>query len=99
MYIGWHGGLTVTGNDQELIVLAHLVNGHVGESSDNLLLRWEVCALLELKVADGSAKGKVAVNSAKVDESTGCADAGLLALILGLVVERKRLCAALDAED
>lgn len=90
---------TVTSDDQELVVLAHLVNGHVGESSDDLLLRREVCALLELKIADSSAKGKVAVNSAKVDESTGCADAGLLALVLGLVVEGERLRAALDAED
>jgi len=90
---------TVTGDDQELVVLAHLVNGHVGESSDDLLLRWEVCALLELKVTDSSAEGKVAVDSAEVDEATGCADAGLLALVLGLVVEGERLCAALDAED
>jgi hypothetical protein len=90
---------TVTSNNKELVVFAHLVDSHVGESSDNLLLRWEVCALLELKVADSSAKRKVAVDSPKVDEATGCADAGLLALILGLVVERKRLRAALDAED
>jgi hypothetical protein len=75
------------------------VNGHVGESSDYLLLRREVCALLELKVSDSSAKGKVAVNSAKVDEATGCADAGLLALVLRLVVEGEGLGAALDAED
>lgn len=90
---------TVTGDDQELVVLAHLVNGHVGESSDDLLLRWEICALLELKVTDSSGESEVAVDSAKVDETAGCADAGLLALVLGLVVERKRLRAALDAED
>jgi hypothetical protein len=90
---------TVTGDDQELVVLAHLVNGHVGESSDDLLLRREVCALLELKVANSSAKSEVAVDSAKVDEATGCADASLLALVLGLVVEGEGLGAALDAED
>lgn len=90
---------TVTGDDEELVVLAHLVDGHVGESSDDLLLRWEVCALLELKVADGSAESEVAVDSAKIDEATGGADAGLLALVLRLVVEGERLCAALDAKD
>ena len=75
------------------------MDGHVGESSDDLLLRWEVRALLELKVANSSAEGKVAVNSAKVDEAASCADAGLFALVLGLVVEGKGLRAALDAED
>ena len=93
------GQPTIAGNDQELIVLAKLVNGHIRERSDDLLLRREVCALLELKVTDSSAEGKVAVDSAEVDEATGCADAGLLALVLGLVVEGERLCAALDAED
>ena len=102
MLISNFGGIpqpTIAGNDQELVILAHLVDGHIGERSDDLLLRWEVCALLELKVADSSAKGKVAVNSAKVDEATGGADASLLALVLGLVVEGEGLGAALDAED
>jgi hypothetical protein len=78
---------TIAGNDKELIVLSHLVNGHIRESSDDLLLRREICALLELKVTDGSAECEVAVHAAKVDEATCCANASLLALVLGLVVE------------
>ena len=90
---------TIAGNNQELIVLAKLVDGHVGERSDDLLLRREVCALLELKVTNGSAEREVAVHTTKVDEATCSANASLLALILGLVIEGERLSAALDAED
>jgi len=90
---------TIAGNDQELIILAHLVNGHIGECSDDLLLRRKIGALLELKVADSSAECKIAVHTTKVDETTSGANASLLALVLGLVVEGKRLCAALNAKD
>ena len=90
---------TITGNDEELIILTHLVDGHIREGSDDLLLRREIRALLELKVADSSAEGQVTVDSAKVDKATCCADARLLAFVLGLVVEGQRLRAALDAED
>jgi hypothetical protein len=90
---------TIAGNDQELIVLAKLVNGHIRERSDDLLLRREVCALLELKVTDSSAECKVAVHTTEVDKATCSANASLLALVLGLVVEGERLCAALDAEN
>ena len=90
---------TIAGNDQELVILSHLVDSHIRERSDNLLLRREVRALLELKVTDSSAECKVAVHATKVDETTCGANASLLTLILGLVVEGERLCAALDAED
>ena len=90
---------TIAGNNQELIILAKLVDGHVGERSDDLLLRREVCALLELKVTNSSAEREVAVHTTKVDEATCSANASLLALILGLVIEGERLSAALDAED
>ena len=75
------------------------MDGHVGERSDDLLLRREVFALLELKVTNSSAEREVAVHTTKVDEATCSANASLLALILGLVVEGERLSAALDAED
>ena len=75
------------------------MNGHVRECSYDLLLRREVCALLELKVTDSSAEREVAVHTTEVDEATCSANASLLALVLGLVVEGERLCAALDAED
>jgi hypothetical protein len=83
------GGLrpTVTSNNKELIVLSHLVNGHIRESGDDLLLRREICALLELKVTDSSAECEVAVHAAKVDKATCCANTSLLAFVLGLVVE------------
>lgn len=90
---------TIAGNNQEFIIFAKLVDGHVGERSDDLLLRREVCALLELKVTNSSAEREVAVHTTKVDEATCSANASLLALILGLVVEGERLSAALDAED
>lgn len=89
---------TIASNDEELIILSHLVHGHIGEGSDDLLLRRKICALLELKVTNSSAECEVAVHAAKVDEATCCTDASLLALVLGLVVEREWLCAALDAE-
>lgn len=75
------------------------MDGHVGESGDDLLLRREIRALLELKVANGSAQREVTVYSAKIDKATGCANASLLAFILRLVIEGKRLRAALDAKD
>lgn len=75
------------------------MDGDIGERSNDLLLRRKIGTLLELKVANSSAQRKVAVHSAEVDEATGGADASLLALILGLVVEGKRLRAALDAKD
>ena len=75
------------------------MDGHIRESSDDLLLRREICALLELKVANSSAECEVAVDTAKVDKATCGADTSLLALVLGLVVEGKRLRAALDTED
>lgn len=71
---------------------------HIRECSDDLLLRREIRALLELKVADSSAEGEVAVHSAEIDETACRANASLLALVLGLVVEGERLCAALDAK-
>lgn len=90
---------TVACNDEELVVFAKFVLRHVGERSDNLLLRGKIGALLELEIANGSAEGKVAIHATKVNESTRSADACLLALILRLVVKRERLRTALYAED
>jgi hypothetical protein len=49
-----HKGLTVAGNNEELVVLVDVVDLDVGEGSDYLLLRRKICALLELEVADGT---------------------------------------------
>lgn len=47
------------------------MNGDIGESSDDLLLRRKVGALLEFKVSDGARKSQVSVDTAKVDETAG----------------------------
>jgi hypothetical protein len=90
---------TITSNDKELVVVSEFVNSHFGESSDNLLLRREIRALLELKVTNRTAQSEVAIDTAKVDETASGANSCLLALILGLVVEGEWLCAALDTEN
>lgn len=53
--------------------------GHVGVSRDNLLLGSELCALLELEVADSSGQGKVAVDTTEVDEPASGSDSCLFA--------------------
>jgi len=70
---------TVTSNDDELVVVGNVVNGDLWKGSDDLLLRWEVGALLEFEIANGAREGEVAVDSAKVDKSTGCANSCLFA--------------------
>lgn len=113
---------TITGDDKEFIVIAEVVNGHIGESGDNLLLGGQFGALLELEVTNGSRESKVAVDTAKVDKAAGGTDTSLLALgdiskviqkrkgcnwtwnsdqltlVLGLVVKREGLSAALNTE-
>lgn len=91
--------LTIASNDKKLIIICVLVNSHIWERCDNLLLRREICALLEFEVAQGSAERKVAVDSAEIDKAACCANTRLLAFILGFVVEREGFRAALDAED
>ena len=70
---------TITGDDKEFIVIAQVVNSHIGESGDNLLLRGQFGALLELEVTNGSRESKVAVDTAKVDKAAGGTDTGLFA--------------------
>jgi hypothetical protein len=70
---------TITGNDEEFIVIGQVVNSHIGESSDNLLLGGQFGTLLELEVTNGSRESKIAVNTAKVDKAAGGTDTSLLA--------------------
>lgn len=72
---------------------------NVGEGSDDLSLRGQLGDLLELKVTNGAGQGKVAVDTAKVDKTTGGGDTVLLGLELGLVVFGEGLGAALDTKD
>lgn len=71
--------LTVTGDHQELIVVRQVVYVHVGVCGDDLLLGSELCALLELEIADSSGQGEVAVDTTEVDETAGGGDSRLLA--------------------
>lgn len=55
------------------------MSDNIGECGNDLLLGRKVGALLELKIANGTRQGKVAIDTTKVDEATGSADAGFLA--------------------
>lgn len=55
------------------------MDSHIGISGNDLLLRRQVGALLELEIADGTGKGEVAVDTTKVDEAAGGANSCLLA--------------------
>ena len=91
--------LTIAGNDKELVVVRMFVHGHLRKCSDNLLFRRQVCALLELEIANSSAERKIAVDSAKVDEAASRTYTRLLAFILRLVIEGERFRTAFYAED
>ena len=51
---------------------------NVGEGGNDLLLGWELWALLELEVTDCAGQGKVAVDAAEINEATGSLDPCLL---------------------
>ena len=70
---------TVTCNDQEFIIVRNLMGDHVREGSDNLLLGREICALLEFEIANCTGQCKVAIDTAKVDKTSGGTDPCLLA--------------------
>jgi len=69
---------TITSNDDKFIVVGKLVHSDIREGRDNLLLWRQVCTLLELEITNGAGKGKVSVDTAKVDEPTSCSNARLL---------------------
>jgi hypothetical protein len=71
--------LTVTSKHNELIVVGKVVNSHIGVSGNDLLLRRQVGALLELEVTDSTGKGEVAVDTTKIDKAAGGANSCLLA--------------------
>jgi hypothetical protein len=54
------------------------VDLNVGESSDDLLLRGKIGALLELEVTYRAGESEVAVDAAEVDESSSSLNACLL---------------------
>lgn len=77
--LAWASKRTVTGNDQEFIIFGNVVDRDVRICGDNLLFRRETGALLELEITNGARQGQVAIDAAKVDETTGRANPCLLA--------------------
>lgn len=55
------------------------MNGHIGVCGDDLLFGRELRALLEFEVTDSTGQGKVAIDTAEIDEATSSRDTGLLA--------------------
>jgi hypothetical protein len=76
--LGANKGLTITRDHQELVILVDVVYLDVWERGDYLLLGRKVGALLELKVAYRTREGKVAIDTAKVNEATSCLDTRFL---------------------
>jgi hypothetical protein len=107
--------LTITCDHQELVILVDVVYLDVRERGDYLLLGRKVGALLELEVTYRTREGKVAIDAAKIDETTSCLDARFLGwqllagyshgeaerptFVLRLVVEREGLRSAFYAQD
>ena len=71
-------GPTIASNDEELIVGVDVVYLDVGERSNDLLLRGEIGALLELEVTYRAGQGKVAVDATEVDKASCGLDTCLL---------------------
>ena len=62
--------LTVTSENEELIVLADIVYFDIRIGGHYLLLWWQFSALLELEISDRSRQGEVAVDTTKVHETS-----------------------------
>lgn len=91
--------LTITREDEELLLAVDGVGGYLGIRSDYLLLGLQCKVLLELKVSDGTRQCKVAVDAAKLDKATRRGDTSSLFLVCRLVVLGEGLGFALVAED
>jgi hypothetical protein len=53
------------------------VDDDIGVGRDDLLLRRQLGALLELEISDGPRQGKIAVHATKVDEAARSRDSRL----------------------
>ena len=62
---------TVACYHKELVIVGHVVNGDIGKGGDDLLLWRKIGALLELEIANCARQGKVAIDTSKVDKTTG----------------------------
>jgi len=70
---------TITSDNNKLVIVGNVVDSDFWKGGDDLLLGWEIRALLELEIANGARQGKVAIDSSEVDKSTSCADSCLFA--------------------
>jgi hypothetical protein len=70
--------LTVACNHEKLIVLVDVVYLDVWEGSDYLLLGWEIGALLELKITNGTRQSEVTIDTSKINEAACRLDTRLL---------------------
>ena len=73
------------------------MHSDVGIGSDDLLLRRQLGALLELEVTNGPRQGQVAVDTAKVNETTSSADTGFLACFYLVMSASSKLVGNRDA--
>lgn len=71
--------LTITGDDQEFIVISQIMANNIGESGHYLLLRRKIRTLLELEVSYSSGESQVAVDSTEINKAASCSDASLFA--------------------
>ena len=70
---------TVTGNNEELVIVAHVMYNDVRVCRHDLLFRCQLGTLLELEIADGPRQREIAVHSAKIDKAAGSRDSRLFA--------------------
>lgn len=62
--------LTVTGYDEELVILGDIVRADIWKGSNNLLLRWQIGAFLEFKISYSPRKGKVAIDATEINKTS-----------------------------
>jgi hypothetical protein len=79
MYVSWRicsAGclLTVARNNEKFVIVGQFMYLDVGESSDDLRLGGQLCALLELEVSNGARKRQVSVDPAEVDKAASGSD-------------------------
>jgi hypothetical protein len=70
---------TIASNNEELVIIAKIMDHDVRVRGYNLLFRCQLGALLELEIADSARERQVTVHSAEIDKAAGSCDSRLLA--------------------
>lgn len=60
---------TITSDHKELIILCNFMRSYIRISSDNLLFRCEICALLKFEITQRTGQREVAIDSAIINET------------------------------